>query len=275
MPVATVLIPTHNHVTPIRYAVESVRAQTFGDFELFIVADGVGDEMRRTIGEFAVADSRIRVFDFPKGERKGERHRHAALAEASGDFVAYLGDDDVWAPNHLATMALLLNGADFANTNHIGVNAERRLFWIPSDLSDQTMRARMLVDPPFNLFDMTSAGHTLAAYRRLTIGWAPPVNCPWADLYLWRQFLAEPWCRARSAPFATAVCTHTHIGPNLSDAERGRESKALLALVSDAAAWGEAWRRLSGSASPIIVPPTPRPGRFQRMFARGSGPTRL
>jgi glycosyltransferase involved in cell wall biosynthesis len=275
VPAATVLIPTHSHIGTLRYAVESVRAQTLAAFELFIVADGVGDTMRALIAELAASDARIRVFDFPKGERKGERHRHAALQEATGRFVAYLGDDDVWAPNHLATMALLLDGADFANTNHVGINVEGRLFWMPSNIGDPAQRARMLAEPPSNPFDMTSAGHTLEAYRRLKIGWAPPVDCPWADLYVWRQFLAEPWCRARSAPFATGICTQTHQRPDLSDAERGRESQALLKLVSDPAAWRALWRDLSRALKPQVTGVGSAGTPFQPVLTLGNAPTRL
>ena len=42
------------------------------------------------------------MFDFPKGDRHGEAHRHAALAEARGELVAHICDDDLWFPEHLA-----------------------------------------------------------------------------------------------------------------------------------------------------------------------------
>jgi glycosyltransferase involved in cell wall biosynthesis len=264
MPAATVLIPTFDHRATLPQAVASVLAQTFEDFELFIVADGVADDMRATIAGLAASDGRNRVFEFPKGERKGERHRHAALQEASGRIVAYLGDDDLWMPNHLKAIALLLDGADFGNTQHIGAGEEGRFSWYRSDLGDPVFRSRMLADPPFNAFDMTFAGHTLAAYRRLAIGWAPPVDCPWADLYLWRQFLADPTCRARSAPFPTAVCTQTHRRPNLTDSERGAELAAVAATMADPEEWRALWQRLSGGNLAVA-----------RSGAGGGGQTRL
>ena len=46
MTAATVLIPTHEHVEPLRHAVASAQAQTLADFELFIVGDGVTDATR-------------------------------------------------------------------------------------------------------------------------------------------------------------------------------------------------------------------------------------
>lgn len=259
MPAATVLIPTHNHVETLRYSVTSVLRQTLSDLELFIVGDGIGDATRATIAELAANDGRVRLFDFPKGDRKGERHRHEALKEARGRIVAYLGDDDLWMPRHLETLDALLGDADFANTLHIGMDEAGRMFWLASDLADPQCRGRMLHDPPLNTFDLSFGGHTLAAYRRLGIGWAPPPPprpadhrfpiyrwllgpyplpppCP-ADLYLWRQFLAEPWCRARSATVPTGICTQTHRRPNMSDHERAEELARLAATLTKPEAW--------------------------------------
>jgi len=95
MPAATVLIPTHDRPECLRHSIASAQAQSLDDFELFVIGDGVTDATRAVMTELAAADPRIRFFDFPKGPRRGEVHRHTALAEAAGRFVAYLGDDDV------------------------------------------------------------------------------------------------------------------------------------------------------------------------------------
>jgi hypothetical protein len=223
MTAATVLIPTHEHVEPLRHAVASAQAQTLQDFELFIVGDGVTDATRALVAELAAADPRIRFFDCPKGPRKGEIHRHAALQHARGRIVAYLGDDDCWLPEHLATLDALLAEADFGHTLQVGIDADRRIVVQAADLANPAFRARMLAEL-FNRFDFTFAGHTLAAYRRLPHGWrTTPPEFPFTDLYMWRQFLAEPWCRARSAMVPTCINTWTHQRPHLGDRERAEE----------------------------------------------------
>src|SRR4051812_10198181 len=40
---------------------------------------------------------------------------------------------------------------------------------------------------------------------------------------MWRQFLDQPWCRARTAMALTALCTQTHQRPDMTDAERAAE----------------------------------------------------
>jgi len=223
MTAVTVLIPTHEHVDPLRHAVASVQQQSMQDFELFIVGDGVADATRALVAELSATDSRIRFFDFPKGPRKGEIHRHEALQSASGRFVAYLGDDDCWMPNHLEVLVALLSGADFGHTLQVGVDAAGQLAFRPADLENPSFRDRML-NELFNRFDFTFAGHTLAAYRRLPRGWVTtPPEIPWTDLYMWRQFLAEPWCRARSAMIPTGINTWTHLRPHLTDRERAED----------------------------------------------------
>lgn len=251
MPAVTVLLPTHNHVETLRHSVASVLRQSLVDFELFVVGDGIGDATRAIVGELAASDRRMRLFDFPKGERKGERLRHEALKEAKGRIVAYLGDDDLWMPHHLKTLDTLLREVDFANTTHIGLNEKGRMFWLASDLANPAFRARMLNDPPFNTFDMTFGGHTLVAYRRLKVGWSPPPPpCP-ADLFLWRQFLSEPWCRMRSATMATGICTHTHLRPLMTDHQRAEELSRLAANLSQPGIWQAVVRRVT--AMPVGV----------------------
>ncbi len=253
MPTATVLVPTHDHAETLPYAVGSVLRQSLQDFELFIVGDGVRETTRAFVVDLAARDPRIRFFDFPKGPRKGEAHRHEALHSASGRFVAYLGDDDLWMPNHLATVNEILHDADFGHTLHVGINAEGQLFGLVADLQSARYRNRMLTEP-FNCFDFSFGAHTLEAYRRLPEGWRPPTpECPWADLYLWRQFLAQPWCRARSAMIPTGICTQTHQRPHLTNYERAAELARLIDEMSAPNYREFLWRKIAESLAHQLI----------------------
>jgi len=245
MTAATVLIPTHEHVEPLRHAVACVQRQSLQDFELFIVGDGVADASRSAVAEMSANDGRIRFFDFPKGPRQGEIHRHAALQHATGRFVAYLGDDDCWMPNHLEVLGTLLTDADFGHTLQVGVKSDGQLLVLPADLENRAFRNRMLTEL-FNRFDFTFAGHTLAAYRRLPHGWrTTPAEFPWTDLYMWRQFLAEPWCRARSAMIPTGINTWTHRRPHLTDRQRAEDLAHWCALSATPAFREDLWRQIA------------------------------
>ena len=89
----SVVLPTHDRPTLLRTAVESVVAQRYGRWELLIVDDGETD-VDEVVSGFG--DPRIRLL---RGPRNGVgAARNMALAEARGDLVAYLDDDNRMQP---------------------------------------------------------------------------------------------------------------------------------------------------------------------------------
>jgi hypothetical protein len=100
----------------------------------------------------------------------------------------------------------------------------------------------------YNRFDFSFGAHTLAAYRRLPGGWRPPgPDCPWSDLFMWRQFLAQPWCRAKSVMVPTGICTHTHQRQHLTNRERADELARLTREMSAPDFRETLWRKIAES----------------------------
>src|SRR5258707_876027 len=116
---ATVLIPTYDHVDLLLRSVASAQRQRLADIEIFVIGDGVPERTRDIMVGLGRADRRIRFFDNPKGPRHGEVHRAAALEHATGRIVCYLGDDDLWLPDHVESMDQLLDGADIGHSMHL------------------------------------------------------------------------------------------------------------------------------------------------------------
>ena len=52
---------------------------------------------------------------------------------------------------------------------------------------------------------------------------------------MWRQFLAEPWCRVSSAMIPTGINTWSHQRPQLSDSERAEELAFWRGRLADPA----------------------------------------
>ncbi|MCB0988865.1 MAG: glycosyltransferase family 2 protein, partial [Acidimicrobiales bacterium] len=125
---ATVVVPTTGDRGPLlRHSIGSVLNQTVTDVEVFVIADGITDETRAHIQELIEADDRVRLFEFPKHESRGEPNRHQVLTEhATGRFVAYICDRDLWLPNHLHELDLALADADFAHTLRFRVGEDDR-----------------------------------------------------------------------------------------------------------------------------------------------------
>jgi glycosyltransferase involved in cell wall biosynthesis len=194
-PAFTILLPVVRPPDLMTFAIESVRAQSRDDFELFIVCDGAPQETVAQALAASERDQRIRVFPFPKGERHGEAHRHATLEHARGRWVCQIADDDLWFPDHLEEMAQLLATVDFGNLLHTFVDAEDRISVYMADLANPGVRDRMTFEK-HNFFGPTVSGYGIDAYRRLAQGWSPAPADIWSDLFMWRKFLQSPGATA-------------------------------------------------------------------------------
>ena len=98
-PQVTVLLPVRDGARWLGEALQSVLAQTFGDWELVVVDDGSTDDTPRILAEFAQRDSRIRVIrQEPLGLVVA---LNRGLAEARGALLARLDADDVARPQRL------------------------------------------------------------------------------------------------------------------------------------------------------------------------------
>lgn len=231
VPTFTILLPVTRPPLLMPFAIELVRNQTCGDFELFIVCDGPPAETVGVANDFAASDNRIRVFPFPKGERHGEAHRHTALAQARGRFVCQIADDDLWFPNHLEEMAKLLADVEFGNLPYTVVSAEGVPTILFGDLADPTIQARISSKTEtFSLFGLTQAGYRLETYRRLPVGWSPAPQGIWTDLNMWRKFLALAEIRAGTRFVVTSVCCPESLRRTWS-LEQRREENAKFAMI--------------------------------------------
>jgi glycosyltransferase involved in cell wall biosynthesis len=98
MPQVSVIIPTHNRVALLRRAIASVLAQTVGDFEIVIADDASDDETRQMVT--SIGDARIRYIRHSK-TLGASAARNTAIANAIGEYIAFLDDDDEWLPDKL------------------------------------------------------------------------------------------------------------------------------------------------------------------------------
>lgn len=196
----TVIVPTHDHPATLDLAVASALEQTFGDLEVVIIGDGVGDDTRDVAAALVATDARVRFLDRPKSPSRSEAVRHEVLVETASSVVAYLGDDDLLLPGHVETMVTLLEGADFAHPLPFAVNGDGSLHPHPTDLARPECRQwHLQLHPRRNCVSLTGATHRVDAYRRLPAGWRNPPPDRWSDHFMWEQWFTAPGMR-----FATA-----------------------------------------------------------------------
>lgn len=230
---ATVIVPTTIDRGPtLTLAVESVLRQTVADLEVFIIGDGVQDITRDAAHALERADRRVRFFDHPKHPRRGEPHRHEALAHARGRIVCYLVDRDLYLPDHVQEMAELLRDADMAHSFLFKVGTAG--YWLKttldlSDAADRSFLARQRVGIPLG-----HGAHTLDAYRRLHEGWASTPEGFVTDGYFWSKFARDPAMRCVSGWRPTVLNFPRGTHPGWSTQQRLQELRGWAARIQDA-----------------------------------------
>lgn len=115
-PLISVIIPTFNRLELLRETVESVRNQTFRDFEVIVVNDGSSDGTAQWLDEQAD----IRHIDQENSGIAASRNNGAAMAQ--GQWLAFLDHDDIWAQDKLE-----IQGEFVENNPDVGLVAARHV----------------------------------------------------------------------------------------------------------------------------------------------------
>lgn len=98
-PLVSVIIPSYNRGYCIGACIESVLAQTLGDFEIIVVDDASSDDTRDRVA--AIPDPRVSYLALAANQG-GAVARNTGIRRARGEFVAFLDSDDLWLPDKLA-----------------------------------------------------------------------------------------------------------------------------------------------------------------------------
>ena len=107
-PLVSVIVPAYNCSAYIVEAIESVLNQDYSPLEVIVVDDGSTDDTLKVLEQFR---GRIQIHCQPN--RGPAAARNLAVRHASGDYLAFLDGDDLWAPGHTsALMAFVTEHAD-------------------------------------------------------------------------------------------------------------------------------------------------------------------
>jgi glycosyltransferase involved in cell wall biosynthesis len=94
----SVIVPVYNVEKYLRHCVDSILAQTYGDFELLLIDDGSPDGCPKICDEYAAQDPRVKVIHKPNGGLISARNE--GIRAAKGDYVCILDGDD-WADENM------------------------------------------------------------------------------------------------------------------------------------------------------------------------------
>lgn len=108
--IISVVITTKNRCELLKVAIESVRNQTYVNFECVVVDDGSTDDTEQYVQALPTEDGRFRYIKILPEESKGGNYaRNQGIRNTTGEYIAFLDDDDEWLPEKLALQAKLLD----------------------------------------------------------------------------------------------------------------------------------------------------------------------
>jgi len=96
----SVAIATYNRAAMVNQAIEAALAQNYPPDEIVVSDDASTDGTARVLGEWSGRDPRVRIFRREENSG-GVENWNYAIAQTSGEFIAWCSDDDRFLPEHL------------------------------------------------------------------------------------------------------------------------------------------------------------------------------
>jgi len=150
-PLVSVVMPVYNREEYVGFAIDSIRGQTYKNWELLIIDDASTDGSLEIIKRLALCDSRILIFENEKN--KGIHYcRNLGIQNAKGTLIAYLDSDDIAVSNRFQKQIdLLIKGFDLVGSsllfiNEIGITIGTADY--PSDISSINRMMRYTLPVP-------------------------------------------------------------------------------------------------------------------------------
>ena len=128
MPLFSIVIPTYKNAEFLGGCLDSIRSQTFEDWEAIVVVDGSPDDSANIAMGYAELDDRVKVINKTSNEGTHLARRSGVLT-STGDYVYLLDADDQLPLDCLAQLADVVTNTD-ADMIHYGIRT------IGVDISD-------------------------------------------------------------------------------------------------------------------------------------------
>ena len=199
-----ILCPTHDHVDTLYFSIASARSQTFEDWKMVVICDGAPQRTLDILEAITLVDDRITFEVHPKSYKTGEIHRDRVVRSSDAEYVCHLGDDDVWAPDHLEQMIALMQKGDWVNQSAMSILTTSKVEWTPRNMGGRTARQSMGKEKFAIAVGFSHTAYRMESYLSLPVGWSQtPQNYRAGDQFMSAKFLTRPDIRVAS----TAACS--------------------------------------------------------------------
>ena len=210
-PLVTVIVPTYNYGRLISHCLDSLRAQTYPNWECIVIDDGSTDDTAEVVGRYAQADGRFKYIT--QENRRQAAARNNGMRNSAGEYFQFLDSDDLIEPKKFESQVGYLEAHPEVDI----VYGSARFF------TDEGMEERLLMPageaPPPPPISGSGEGVLASLVRKDTI----PINTPLVrrrvvdavGLFDERLSPVEDWefwirCAASGARFQFVEFEQTH-----------------------------------------------------------------
>ncbi len=115
----SIIIPYYKKKKYIKKTIDSIKLQTYRNFEVIIVYDDEDHSDLIFINKIIKTDNRIRLIINKKSLGAG-RSRNVGISKAKARFIAFLDADDLWKKNKIKLQLnyMIKNNLDFCHTSY-------------------------------------------------------------------------------------------------------------------------------------------------------------
>jgi len=230
-PTVSIVVSTFNRSNVLSFAIRSILAQTYSDWETIVVGDCCTDDTRSVLE--ALADPRIRFVNLPENTGDQSGPNSVGMRLARGKLIAFLNHDDMWFPDHLETLVtrLVTTGADLI------VSAALRVAEVQSSSAGALVgsittieRADDAIVWPYENF--LASGWLMTSRLARRVGdWKPATRVRFASS---QEFAYRCWASGadiRFSPPRSFVVIPSNIAPEAYGTRRVAEHEILAPFV--------------------------------------------
>lgn len=98
----SIIVPVYNAEKYLKKCVNSILKQNYPDFEILLINDGSTDRSGEICDIFESQDERVRVIH--KKNEGSASARNLGIAQAKGEYIAFVDADDFISENYLSTL---------------------------------------------------------------------------------------------------------------------------------------------------------------------------
>ncbi len=152
-PLVSIIVPVYKAEKFLKRCIDSILASTYGNYEIILVDDGSPDQCGSICDQYAVIDSRIKVFHQKNSGVSAARNR--ALKVAQGEYILFVDADDYISPDLLrfSISCMKKQKADILAFNAQFHDKKRKKYvgWHidKSDYSENQIRAKLIMEDSY------------------------------------------------------------------------------------------------------------------------------